>query len=235
MCPESALILCSFGMGYALLAVKRPSSLQPRLSRLMRFGWTLKLASKLFTPATRGWDMLGCYFSMSGTHDANADFHMSSASRAFWANKSLFCDKRVPTTLRIKYVETNVTPVACLRAGHRKMYHHHLRQFDCEWRRLLRILLAPPPGVDWSFFSTDLFASANDSRPAPLLRASRPFACSRPPRRGKRLGTMSLMALASANFLKSADTKRSEEKSIVSTVCCPQSLQTREGPPNKEE
>ena len=43
-----------------------------------------------------------------------------------------------------------MTPVACFGAGHRKIYHHHLRQFDCEWRRLLRTLLGPPPGVDWS-------------------------------------------------------------------------------------
>ena len=86
------------------------------------------------------------------------------------------------------------------------------------------------------FFSTDLFASANDcpvrhpylGLPGHLLAHARPGA-------GKRLGTMNLMALASANRLKSADTKRSDEKFIVSTVCCPLSLQTNEGPPNEEE
>ena len=31
-----------------------------------------------------------CYLSMSGTHDADVDFHVSSASRAFWATKKSF-------------------------------------------------------------------------------------------------------------------------------------------------
>ena len=38
---------------------------------------------------------LGCFLSMSGTHDADVDFHVSSASRAFWANKWLLCDVNV--------------------------------------------------------------------------------------------------------------------------------------------
>ena len=93
---------------------------------------------------------LGCSPSMSGIHDANMDLHVSSASRACWANKWFLRDEHLPATLRIRYFEAVLTLVACFGAGHRKIHHHHLHQFDCEWRRLLRTLLCPPRCVDWS-------------------------------------------------------------------------------------
>ena len=93
---------------------------------------------------------LGCCLCLPEDQDADVEPHLSAAARAFWANKWILCDKHVPIELRIKYFEAVVTPVACFGAGHRKMYQHQLHKFDVEWRRLLRTLLSPPPGLDWN-------------------------------------------------------------------------------------
>ena len=69
----------------------------------------------------------GCYFSMSGTDAANVDFHLSSASRAFWTNKWFLCGRHAPATLRITYVEAIVTSLSRFKAGHCKIYHQHRR------------------------------------------------------------------------------------------------------------
>ena len=93
---------------------------------------------------------LGYCLCLPEDQDADVEPHLSAAARAFWANKWILCDEHVPIKLRIKYFEAVVTPVACLGAGHRKIYQHQLHKFDVEWRRLLRTLLGPPPGLDWN-------------------------------------------------------------------------------------
>ena len=98
--------------------------------------------------STHKW--LGCQLSMSGDQTSDVEFHLHAAARAFWANKWILCDKHVPLALRVKFFEAVVTPVACFGAGHRKVRQHHLRKLDSEWRRLLRIMVGPPSGLDWS-------------------------------------------------------------------------------------
>ena len=93
---------------------------------------------------------LSCQLSMDGDQRADIEFHLHAAARAFWANKWILCDKHVPLSLRVKFFEAVVTPVACFGAGHRKISQPHLRKFDSEWRRLLRSMVGPPSGLDWS-------------------------------------------------------------------------------------
>ena len=87
---------------------------------------------------------------MDGDQTADIEFHLHAAARAFWAKKWILCDKHVPLSLRVKFFEAVVTPVACFGAGHRKISQPHLRKFDSEWRRLLRSMVGPPSGLDWS-------------------------------------------------------------------------------------
>eukprot|EP00439_Symbiodinium_sp_Y106_P050003 s837_g6.t1 len=93
---------------------------------------------------------LGCQLSMDGDHTADVEFHLHAAARAFWANKLILRDRHVPLSLRANFFEAVVTPVACFGAGHRKISIPHLRKLDSEWRRLLRSMVGPPSGLDWS-------------------------------------------------------------------------------------
>ena len=76
------------------------------------------------------------------------EYHLQAASRAFWVNKWVLCDKPIRIGLRIEYFDAVVSPMACLGSGHRKVYQCHM--MDVEWRRLLHTLCGPPPGLDWS-------------------------------------------------------------------------------------
>ena len=67
---------------------------------------------------------------MSGDPVADVEYHLQAASRAFWANKWVLCDKQIPIGLRIEYFDAVVTPVACYGPGHRKVYQCHLRMMD---------------------------------------------------------------------------------------------------------
>ena len=93
---------------------------------------------------------LGCCLGLPEDQDVDVELHLTAPACAFWAYKWILCDKHVPVELRIEYFEAVVTPVACFGAGHRKIYQHQLHKFDVEWRRLLRTLLGPPPGLDWN-------------------------------------------------------------------------------------
>ena len=87
---------------------------------------------------------------MDGDHTADVEFHLHAAARAFWANKWILRDRHVPLSRRVKFFEAVVTFVACFGAGHRKISIPHLRKLDSEWRRLLRSMVGPPSGLDWS-------------------------------------------------------------------------------------
>ena len=46
--------------------------------------------------------------------------------------------------------EKKVTPVACFGSGHRKIYKQDLRKLDVKFRKLVRAIVGPPGGLDWS-------------------------------------------------------------------------------------
>ena len=116
---------------------------------------------------------LGCQLSMDGDQTADFEFHLHAAARAFWANKWILCDKHVPLSLRVKFFEAVVTPVACFGAGHRKISQPHLRKFDSEWRRLLRSMVGPPSGLDWSMPWHEVLHSWNQY----VQQMTQPYSC----------------------------------------------------------
>ena len=96
--------------------------------------------------------LLGCRLS-TATSDAvtaDLDFHLQNASEAFWKHKWVLCDKNVSLAHRLEYFQSVASPVACFASGHRAVHTQHLHKMDVEFRRLLRHLVGPPGGVDWS-------------------------------------------------------------------------------------
>ena len=83
---------------------------------------------------------LGCLLSSKGSRafSADVDFHLQAASRAFFANKQILLDRNVCLKQRLEFFDAVVTPVASFAAGDRAIFHADIRQFDVEFRRLLR-------------------------------------------------------------------------------------------------
>ena len=54
-----------------------------------------------------------------GCHGHDVDYHLQSATKAFYANKDLLTDRAASVADRLKYFNMVITPVACFAAGHR--------------------------------------------------------------------------------------------------------------------
>ena len=95
---------------------------------------------------------LGCMISThtDGSHGLDLEHHLQAASRVFYANKSILFDKSVSIAQRLAYFDAMVTPVACFASGHRKIYKQDLRKLDVKFRKLVRTIVGPPGGLDWS-------------------------------------------------------------------------------------
>ena len=57
---------------------------------------------------------LGCLLHAGGCHDADIDFHLQAALRAFNANRWILTDRHVSLATRLRYFNTIITPMACL-------------------------------------------------------------------------------------------------------------------------
>ena len=95
---------------------------------------------------------LGCMISThtDGSHGLDLEHHLQVASSAFYANKSILSDKSVSIAHRLVYFDAMVTPVACFASGHRKIYKQDFRKLDVKFRKLVRTIVGPPGGLDWS-------------------------------------------------------------------------------------
>ena len=67
-----------------------------------------------------GHKWLGCMLSSAGSKSAclDIDYHLQSASRAFFANKWSFLSRNVYIRNQLKFFDAIVTPMACF--GHRR-------------------------------------------------------------------------------------------------------------------
>ena len=94
---------------------------------------------------------LGCILSGNnkGSHRPDLEYHLQAASRAFFANKNILCNKAVSLRKRLHFFDKVVTPVACFAAGHRKIYKTDLDTMDVNFRRLLRSVVGPPSQTNW--------------------------------------------------------------------------------------
>ena len=95
---------------------------------------------------------LGCLLSTlnAGNREADLDFRLQAASKAFYANKWILCDKNVSLNSRIKFFDSVVTSVVRFGAGQRKLYKSELRKLDVHCRKLLRQVVGPPGNIDWT-------------------------------------------------------------------------------------
>ena len=98
--------------------------------------------------STHKW--LGCLLHAGGCHDADIDFHLQAALRAFNANRWILTDRHVSLATKLRYFDTIITPVACFAAGHRTILKKDLNKIDVTFRKLLRSVVGPPAATDWS-------------------------------------------------------------------------------------
>ena len=95
---------------------------------------------------------LGCMLqaAQGGNPSADLQHHLQAASRAFHANRSILTNHQVSVKDRLTFFHAVVTPVACFAAGHRKIFKQELAALDVAHRKLLRRVVGPPAGMDWS-------------------------------------------------------------------------------------
>ena len=68
----------------------------------------------------------------------------------FFTQTDQFYLTSVSIAQRLAYFDATVTPVACFASGHRKIYKQDLRKLDVKFRKLVRTIVGPPGGLDWS-------------------------------------------------------------------------------------
>ena len=112
---------------------------------LTKSGLTLKVLSR---SSAHKW--LGCMLSGSGCHDADIEYHLQSACKAFYANKKILLDSSVSIRSRLTFFDMVITPVAVFAGSHRTVYKKDLHTLDVAFRRLARKIVGPPGGLDWS-------------------------------------------------------------------------------------
>ena len=76
--------------------------------------------------------------------------HLQAASKAFFANKTILCDRNVHVKDRLRYFDAVVSPVALFGSGHRTVHQKDLHQLDAACRKFLRAVVGPPSNLDWS-------------------------------------------------------------------------------------
>ena len=145
-----ALVTCLKEVGLALNASKTKiltTQAQPGKTVTTQNGLDMEILD-----ATRAHKWLGCLLSTlnAGNREADLDFRLQAASKAFYANKWILCDKNVSLKSRIKFFDSVVTSVVRFGAGQRKLYKSELRKLDVHCRKLLRQVVGPPGNIDWT-------------------------------------------------------------------------------------
>ena len=111
---------------------------------------------------------LGACFEQLRAEIRALTYKLQAASRVFHANRSMLtnhqvCVKDRPTfcqgspyifhanvSLTRGFEMKMVTPMACFAAGNRKIFKQELAALDVAHRKLLRRVVGPPAGMDWS-------------------------------------------------------------------------------------
>ena len=99
-----------------------------------------------------GHKWLGCILSAGayGRSTLDTTYHVQAASRAFFANKQILCDKKVRFAVRLRFFDRVITPVALFASGHRTIRMSDLYKLDVVFRKMLRMIVGPPSFVDWN-------------------------------------------------------------------------------------
>ena len=98
-----------------------------------------------------GHKWLGCMLSAAGSKHAtlDIDYHLQSASRAFFANKSIFLSRNVSIRNKLKFFDAIMTPIACFGAGPRCIHSADMVKLDIHFRRMIRCVVGAPSSICW--------------------------------------------------------------------------------------
>ena len=77
------------------------------------------------------------------------DYHLQSANRAFFANKSIFLSRNVSIRNKLKFFDAIVTPIACFGAGPRCIHSADMVKLDIHFRRMIRCVVGAPSSICW--------------------------------------------------------------------------------------
>ena len=99
-----------------------------------------------------GHKWLGCILGVgkAGRTTLDLTHHLQAASKAFFANRNILCDQKVPVKDRLRYFDAVVSPVALFGCGHRTVHQKDFHQLDVACRKFLRAVVGPPSNIDWS-------------------------------------------------------------------------------------
>ena len=98
-----------------------------------------------------GHKWLGCMLSAAGSKNAilDIDYHLQSASRAFFANKWILLSRNVSIRNKLKFFNAIVTPIACFGAGPGCIHNADMAKLDINFRRMIRSVVGAPDGICW--------------------------------------------------------------------------------------
>lgn len=107
-----------------------------------------------------GHKVITLHVECPGSENADIDWecHLPSASRAFDANKLLLLGKNCiqkcvnPKTFAVlaSIMTPIITPIACFGACSRTVHSSDVAKLDAHSRKLVRSVVRPPAGVNWS-------------------------------------------------------------------------------------
>ena len=85
-----------------------------------------------------------------GNQTLDITYHVKAASRAYFGNKQILCDKKVRLAVRLRLFDRVITPVAPFASRHRTIRMGDLYKLDVVFRKLLRMIVGPPNFVEWN-------------------------------------------------------------------------------------
>ena len=92
---------------------------------------------------------LGCILSTDVVKQ-DQEYHLQAATRAFFASRWILTAKHVSVELRLNYFHAVITPIAMFGSAHRVTYAIDRKKLDAACRKLLRQVVGPPGGADWT-------------------------------------------------------------------------------------
>jgi len=110
---------------------------------------TLLLPSGVRIKRVSSHKWLGCILSTDAVkHDQ--EYHLQAATRAFYASRWVFTAKHVSISSRLNYFHAVITPIALFGSAHRVVYADERSKLNVACRKLLRQIVGPPGGADWT-------------------------------------------------------------------------------------
>ena len=93
---------------------------------------------------------LGCMLCACPGQDSDVEYHLQQAAKAFQKHRWMLQCRECSIKHRLRYFEAIVSSTACFAAQHRPLYRKHLQKYDVQFRKLIRRIVGPPPGTNWS-------------------------------------------------------------------------------------